>query len=370
MSAPALVEIAEWSAALTFEAVPAPVRAVARACFIDTLGVALAGSRTEVAGRARAVALAVGAPGACTILGTPARLAAPAAAFANATAAHALDFDDNCYAGVVHGSAVVVPAALAMAQALDAPGEDLLTAFIAGAEAEYALGAAATMTLYDRGWWTTGVLGPIGAAAAASRLLGLDAEATASALGIALAGTGGAKAAFGTDAKPLLAGRAAEAGVIAALLAANGASGPHQAAEHARGFAGLFNDGVFDGAASASLGTTWRMLDPGVDIKRIPVCLSSHAAVDAVVELVERHGVPLDDIAAIVCDVPPVVIANLIHDRPATRQQAQFSMPFAIAVSLRFGDLTLAHLDDAILHAATLSALMGKVTMVDRKSVV
>ncbi|HEY9212731.1 MAG TPA: MmgE/PrpD family protein [Ancylobacter sp.] len=364
MSAPALQRIAGWSSTLTLEAVPDEVRGVARACFIDTLGVALAGSRTEVARRAQAVATVVGAPGACAVLGADARLAAPSAAFANATAAHALDFDDNCYAGVVHGSAVIVPAAFAMAQAVNASGAELLTAFIAGSEAEYALGSAATMSLYDRGWWTTGVLGPIGAAAAAARLLGLTANATASALGIALAGTGGAKAAFGTDAKPLLAGRAAEAGIIAALLAANGASGPHDAAEHKRGFAGLFNGGVFDPVAFGSLGTQWRLLDPGIDIKRIPVCLSSHAAVDAVVELVARNGVPLNDIVSIVCDVPPIVIANLIHDRPATKQQAQFSMPFAVAVSLRFGDLTLAHLDDALVNDPALVALMAKVEMV------
>ncbi|EWY36549.1 hypothetical protein N825_22610, partial [Skermanella stibiiresistens SB22] len=167
--------IAAWTSALTLDAVPDAVAAVARCCLVDTLGVALAGSATAVAGTAQAVAFACGASGNSTVLGTASQLAAPAAAFANGAAAHALDFDDNCYAGVVHGSAVVLPAALAVAEAVDASGADLLTAFIAGSEAEYAVGAAATLSLYDRGWWTTGVLGPIGAAAAAARLLRLDA---------------------------------------------------------------------------------------------------------------------------------------------------------------------------------------------------
>ncbi|WP_197028151.1 MmgE/PrpD family protein [Bosea sp. 117] len=358
----AVSRIAAWSSGFDGGAVPPAVRAVARNCLIDTVGVALAGSTAAVAGRARQVAVATSALGACRLFGTPLKLAAPAAAAVNGTAAHALDFDDNCYAGVVHGSAVIVPAAFAVAEMADASGNALVDAVIAGSEAEYALGAAATMTLYEKGWWTTGVLGPVGAAAASARLLGLDAQATGAALGLALAGTGGAKAAFGTDAKPLLAGRAAEAGVLAALLAAQGASGPLDAAEHPRGFAALFNGGVFDVAAIAALGTGWRLLDPGIDVKRIPVCLSSHAAVDAVLDLVRAHEVPVGAIARISCDVPPVVIANLAYEKPRTRQEAQFSMNFAIAASLLKGDLGLAHLDDALVREPAVVALMARIS--------
>jgi 2-methylcitrate dehydratase PrpD len=314
----ALQRIAHWSSALSYDVVPDEVRSVTRRCLIDTLGVTLAGVRTNVGERSRKFACTVGAPGHASVVGEQSRLAAPMAAFANAVAAHALDFDDNSYAGVVHGSAVIIPAALAIAETVNASGVDLMTAIVAGSEAEYALGVAVTSTLYDRGWWTTGVLGPVGAAAATARLLKLDATATASALGLALAGTGGVKAAFGTNAKPLLAGRAAEAGVAAALLAAAGASGPRNAVEHPRGFAVLFNGGTFDARAIAALGTRWHLVDPGIDVKRIPVCLSSHAAVDAVQDLVAQHGLAVGGIRRITCDVPPVVAANLTFDRPQT----------------------------------------------------
>ena len=359
----ALQRIACWSSTLSYAAIPDDVRSVARRCLIDTLGVTIAGVRTDVADRSRKFACMVGAPGDAGVVGAQTRLAAPMAAFANAVAAHALDFDDNSYAGVVHGSAVIIPAALAIAETVNASGADLVTAIVAGSEAEYALGVAVTPTLYDRGWWTTGVLGPVGAAAATARLLKLDASATASALGLALAGTGGVKAAFGTNAKPLLAGRAAEAGVVAALLAAAGASGPGDAVEHPRGFAALFNGGIFEAQAIAALGTRWHLLDPGIDVKRIPVCLSSHAAVDAVQDLVAQHGLAVCDIRRITCDVPSVVAANLAYDCPQTPQEAQFSMSFAVAAALRFGDIRLEHLTDAVVADKATVTLMDKVIM-------
>ncbi len=365
MEQPSAIElVARWASRLTLAAVPEAVRHVARACLIDTVGVALAGTRTHVARIAREYACATSAEGTASVFGCAQRLAAPGAAFANAVAAHALDFDDNCDAGIVHGSAIVIPATLALAEATGASGSDCVTAIIAGLEGEYAVGAAATRSLYDRGWWTTALLGPIGACVAASRLLALDPQATAAALGIAVCGAGGTKPVFGTDGKPLLAGRAAEAGVVAACLAARGASGPRDALDADRGLAHLMNGGPFDMSAFDSLGSHWRLLSPGIDVKRIPLCLSSHAAVDATRELAAGHALAPSRIRRIVCDVPPIVAANLKHRHPRSAQQAQFSMPFAVAAALLFGDVGLAQLDPAIIGDATLQRLMARVEMV------
>ncbi len=355
--------LARWLVTLAPAAIPDAVQRVGVRCLVDTLGVMLAGAATHSAALARRVMLDTAAPGDAAVAGSPRRLAAPAAAFANGVAAHALDFDDNCYAGFVHGSAVIVPAALAVAQARHADGALLLTALVAGAECQYRVGMALGRTLYDRGWWTTGVLGSIGACAAASRLIGLDADATARALGLAIAGTGGMKSVFGTDAKPLSAGRTAENGVLAALLAEQGAGGPLDALEHEYGLAALCNNGEFDAGWLADEPGRWCLLSPGVDVKRIPVCLSSHAAVDGVLALVARHGLALEQIADIACDVPPVVVANLIYPRPVTAQQAQFSLPFAVAASLLYGELTLEHLDDDLLDDPDLQRLMARVTL-------
>lgn len=360
---PALKRFAEWAAGFPADDIPHTIRELARTRFVDTIGVAIAGSATRVAGVARTVGEACAAPGLATVFGSTSRTGALSAAFMNGTAAHALDFDDNCYAGFVHGSAVIAPAALAVAQEVDASGNDLLTAFVLGSECEYVFGAATGNILYDTGWWTTGVLGPIGAAVTASRLLGLSAAQTACALGLAMAGAGGMKACFGTDAKPLMAGRASEAGVVCALLARNGAIGPVDAIESRNGFTRLFNSGGFDPAQLDGLGRRWLIESPGVDIKRIPVCLSSHAAVDAVMELVHANKVAESDIESITCDVPPIVGANLVYADPATPQQAQFSMQYAIAASLRYGILTLEHLDPELIARRDLASLMSRVRM-------
>lgn len=356
--------MAAWVVGLNATDIPLPVRHCASRFVIDTVGVAIAGSDTRVAQLARRFSDdAADERFSARAFGAAGRFAAKTAAFVNGVAAHALDFDDNCYAGFVHGSAVIVPAGMAVAQELDASGASLVTALVAGAECEYAVGAASRNVLYDKGWWTTGVLGPIGACATAAKLLGLDADQTASALGLAVAGSGGMKSCFGSDGKALMAGRAAESGVVCALLAAQGARGPHDAIESPNGFISLVNGGEFDFFPLERLGSEWFLLDPGVDVKRIPVCLSSHAAVDAVMELVARHAIGLDDIERIVCDVPPIVCKNLAYDRPATVQQAQFSMQYAIATSLHFGEFGLQHLDLSLIQSDVLRSLMSRVSM-------
>ena len=362
--ASAVRDLAEWSAGLTIAAIPEDVLAVGRRCLIDTIGVALAGSSTRVARMARILAGSGVTGRVASLIGCDRTAGGPSVAFANGTAAHALDFDDNCYAGVVHGSAVIVPAVLAATQAEDLSGEALLVGLIAGSEVEYAVGAAAGLSLYQRGWWTTGLIGPVGAAAATANALRLDTRQTADAIAIAASGSGGAKACFGTDAKALLCGRAAEAGYICALLAREGATGPHDVLEHPRGFAGLMNGGAFDSAEIATIGRAWRMLTPGIDVKRIPVCLSSHAAVDAVVELAADLAEAPRTFRSIVCDVPPIVRANLRYDSPTTPQEAQFSLQFAIAAHLIFGDVTLDHLHLDVLAFPELLELMAKVEVI------
>jgi len=339
--------------------VPGEVLQIARRALIDTLGVALAGSNMPVVQRLKQ---AVMSEGKASLLGDALRVNALDAARINGCAAHALDFDDNCYAGFVHGSAVIIPAALAVAQQRDSDGTSLLRAIIAGSECQYRLGDALGQPLYQRGWWTTGVLGVVGAAVAAAHVLRLDTAQTAHAIALALVATGGSKSAFGSDAKAVMAGLAAERGIQAALMAQAGITGPLDTLEHPYGLPTLMNDGQWQPEQLTATG--WRLLQPGLDIKRIPVCLSSHAAVDAVVTLVKQHAIAADDIEQIHCDVPQIVVANLIYAVPITPQQAQFSLPYAIAATLFYGELTLNQLTTASLEPMALHALMAKVSVI------
>jgi 2-methylcitrate dehydratase PrpD len=291
------------------------------------------------------------------------RLNALGAAFANGVAAHALDFDDNSYAGFVHASAVIVPAALAVSQEQDLGGSDYLLSYIAGAECEFALAASLGTAPYTRGWWTTSLFGATGACAAACHALRLDVDATASALGLAVVASAGTKAGFGSDAKPILVGCTAEMGVKYALLARDGVQGPGYAIEASNGLAALVGGDMFDSEPFAALGTTWQLRHPGIDTKRIPVCLSSHAAVDSLRDIIAAAP-PSNAITRIVCDVPPIVVKNLMYLLPLNAQQAQFSMAFALAAVVVHGDLNLGLLTAATLADAAMQAAMRRVEMI------
>lgn len=360
----AIKKAAEWSSTLKLDGIPQAVLKVARDCFVDTLGVALAGASRPVVGKLRGLAERNYREGDATVFAGKTRMTAPAAALINGAAAHALDFDDNCYAGFVHGSAVIVPAVLAVAEAENVSGAELVTAFVAGCEVEFATGDAATPHLYEKGWWNTGVLGPIGAATAAARIMKLDAQKTGYAIGLAVAGTGGAKACFGTDGKAALCGRTAEAGVVAALMAREGCSGPINAFEDSRGFANLLNDKIFLSECFEQFGRDWRLLKPGVDFKRVPICLSAHAALDAVMDIMAERHVAAADIENIVCDVGPVVTANLVYADPKTPQQAQFSLPFTIGCMLVKGDISLVDLSQAVVDDPKVRTAMQHVKSV------
>lgn len=355
---------AAWSSALRLAEVPAQVVDAARTCILDLVGVSLAGAQDPLCARVAAHAMANHAPGAAALLGRPERLSPVGAALVNGTAAHVLDFDDTSYTGIMHGSAVVFPAALAAVQHAGGDGRHLLEAFIAGSEVTYAIALLCGTGHYFSGWWSTATFGIFGAAAAAARGLGLDAARTRMALAIAGAQASGLKAAFGTDAKPYMAGRAAAAGVEAALLAAGGVTGPADVLENSRGFLRLFDGERGDRQALDQIGVNWRLVNPGIFFKQFPVCSGAHAAAELTLHLLERHALLASEIGEVICEVTPTVAISLVHDRPQTPQEAQFSMPFAVGSILAFGGLGIASLAPHVLADPALREAMAKVRMI------
>jgi 2-methylcitrate dehydratase PrpD len=198
--------LAQFAACTPAEAIPGEALGRARRAFLDTLGVSLAGTR-EDASRivAEMVREEAGSPEA-TVFGRAFPAPAPAAALANGTSAHALDYDDVSASMRGHPSVPLVPAVLALGEKLRASGRDVLEACVIGFEAECKLGRAIGEPHYALGWHATSTFGTVGAAAACARLLHLDADRTAAALGIAASLASGIQANFGTMTKPLHAG--------------------------------------------------------------------------------------------------------------------------------------------------------------------
>lgn len=355
--------IAAWSSALDLGAVPVEVIHAAKRCIVDVVGVSLAAAPHPLMRRIVEHARGVYAPGAAGALGFPDRFSPAGAALLNGTAGHALDFDDTSYTGIMHGSTVVLPAALAATQEVGGDGRRLLEAFVAGSEVAYAVALHCTTRHYFRGWWSTATFGVFGAAAAAARALGLSAAQTTTALALAGTQAAGQKVAFGTDAKPYIAGRTAAVGVEAALLARRGLGGPPAVIEGSCGFIELLNDGHADAGGINGLGDSWRLVQPGIFFKQYPVCSAAHAAVELTQRLLQDNGLSGDSVRKVICEVTPLVAMSLVYDRPATLQEAQFSMPFAVGTMLARGELGIGSLTGETLSDSRVRDAMGRVEM-------
>ncbi|MBL8672459.1 MAG: MmgE/PrpD family protein [Alphaproteobacteria bacterium] len=354
-------QLARWAVGVRLDDVPPDVRHVARRSILDTVGVTLVGRSHGTLARLRSVAARLyPMPAGDRMRG---RVSAAGAALVNATAAHVYDFDDTSYTGVMHGSAPVLPAALAVAQDRDIDGRRLLEAFVAGVEVTYAVALAAQARLYSKGWWSTGTFAVLGATVAAGKLLDVDAERMTAAIGLAAAQANGAKSIFGTDGKAYLCGRTAQAGVEIAHAAAGGLTGPADAFESARGFFALLNDGMCDPGAVDALGTVWRQVDPGIMFKSYPICSAAHAAAELAPRLLVRARRTAVQVAQVIVDVPPLVALSLVHADPRTAQEAQFSAPFAVACALMHGSIGPEHLAAPVIADPALRALMAKVEM-------
>ncbi len=335
-----LTAYGNWLAAAAADWPEAAVEAAHHA-FIDTLGVAVRGSREPVVARVLEGVKGWG-QGPSRIIGADAQLPAPFAALVNGTAAHALDFDDNFDPAKAHASAILVPTILALADQMDASGADCIDAYIAGLQIMGRIGDGVNPAHRRRGWHGTATIGTFGAAAAAARMLKLDASQCAFALSLASSRAGGFISQFGTMAKPLHAGLAAQSGIIAATLAQSGVEAGLDILEGPTGLTGLMVSAEFDearenskGFATDNIGTPLMVLDPGVRAKRFPNCGSAHRAMDALLTLGKRHG--FADITEVTVHAPQTHLRNLMFTKPESPDQAKFSLEFALAVVLADG---------------------------------
>ncbi|MDC7785534.1 MmgE/PrpD family protein [Rhodoplanes sp. TEM] len=347
--------------------IPAAAIATARRGIVDAIGVAFAGTRMPVHAAVRSVLAREAAPGPCTVIGGG-RLAATAAAHLNAVGAHSLDFDANYSVGMLFGPAVLSPVLLAAAEERGAAGADVLAAFAIGTEIAQIVARSlsgvpyskAVDGLYGRGWFNSAVLGPISAAAAAARLMRLDARRAADAIAIAAVQAGGLRIAVGSDMKPALCGRAAETGLRAALMAEAGVEAPADAFEGSRGLVQVVGGGAWDEAVLDVLGA---FADPGISFKLHPACSSVQAAVEAVGRLMATEAFAARDVVRVVCEVTPHIAANLAFPRPENVTQAQFSMPFAVACRLLHGRLGADMLTMDVVRDRAVRTIMDKVEM-------
>ncbi len=338
---------AEFVLGLTIDAIPDDVIAAAREHVLDALGVGLAAA-SLAEGRALGESVArLGAGGTSTALGRAAPLPAAQAALLNGALIHSLEYDDTHMAAIVHGSAVLAPAALAVAEAEGASGRAMLAAYVAGWEVFARLGLAAPGAFQARGFQITAVGGPFVSALVSAALTGLSAGQTIAAQGIAGSQASGVfeYLAEGATVKSLHPGWAAHGGIVAAELARGGMTGPSSIFDGRFGFYRIFA-GDEDAPARlrtsfGDLGRHWHLSE--VALKAYPCCHYIHPFLECLAGLM-ADGLGAADIAAIRCRVPPEE-APIICDpwdrkqAPATGYDAKFSLPYCLAVLLVDGRL-------------------------------
>ena len=306
---------------VTFGDLPDNVATVAGHCILDWFGCALAGSREPLSAILRDELAADDGP--CSIIGTDRRADPLRAAMINGAAGHALDFDDTSPVMGGHGTVPLLPAVLALAEEQGRSGADVLTAYVVGMEVQSRIGTSIGPEHYFDGWHTTSTIGVFGAAAAACRLLGLDTGGFGIAMGLAASSASGVKANFGTMAKPLHPGQAAERGLLAARLAARGYTANSKALDGNQGFAHAAGTGTLDRTRIDALDDGWAT--PKTLFKFHAACHLTHAGIEATSSLL-AEGVRPDEIDLITLTVNPTILDVCGIPEPSTGLEAKFSL--------------------------------------------
>lgn len=334
MSAPASStrQLADFVAGTDYSRLPVAVTETLHGLLIDYFRVASVGRHADWVGKYRAgLAGSMGKPQASLLYSTE-RADVVRAAGINGVIAGSLEWDDTHVGAMLHPGVVVWPAALAIGQKTGARGTDILAAVAAGYEVIIRIGLSVQPAHFQRGFQSTSTCGVFGAAAAAAKLLGLDETGIRNALGIAASYAGGVTQFFlsGSEVKRIHAGKAAAAGVEAALFAAAGLSGPPDAIEGRQGFANALA-GAFDPSViERRLGDEWHLLR--LQMKPHAVSARVLAAAEAA-ETLARGGTRPDMIASVTIGIPSVIQGRLTNNAPADIQQAQMSSPFAVAMA-------------------------------------
>lgn len=347
-----------------FDASTLPPRCIeaARVGIADCIATMMAGAREEPPAIVRALTADATGPDTAPEVPSGRPLSAADAALVNGVAGHVLDYDDVALDG--HPSVVLAPAILAEGWRLDVSGAEAIAAYAAGYEVWATLLELEPGALHEQGFHPTAIWGPLAAAAACARLNKLSAEQTRNAIAVAASLAGGLVANFGTMTKSLHAGRAAQAGVIAARLAKAGFTGAPDILEHRTGFMMAHShSGKPDvGRADLELGKTWRLERHGVNVKRYPMCYATHRAIDGLLELVGRHGLTPADVGEIRVTIGDTQALILRNHAPKTGLEAKFSMEFAMASALVARQVGLKQLTDDFVRRPEVVEAMRRVT--------
>lgn len=367
-------ETAEFAAGLRFDDLPADVRRIARRCVLDGLGVTLAGTEQPVMDPLRGFLARVGGTQEARVVGDAGlRLPTPLAALWNGTAGHAMDWDDTQLAEapgrvfglLTHPTVPPLSAGLAIAEMLgEVDGRTFLTAFVAGFEVECKLAEAIHPDHYLEGFHSSGTMGTFGAAVCAAKLLGFDAARIAGTVGVAASMASGIRANFGTMMKPLHVGRAAENGVMAALLVADGLIASPEALDGPWGFLEVAGRGADVDLLVGRLGDPFSIVSPGVSIKPYPCGVLTHPTIDAMLAATREHGLRPEDIRRVLVHAGRNILEPIRYEIAHDGLQAKFSLAFLLSAAIVAGRAGKAEFTDDFVRSPAVQEMQRRIATV------
>jgi 2-methylcitrate dehydratase PrpD len=361
--------VVDFIASTSFADIPSDALTIGRRCIADGIAVMLAGSTTPASEILRAQVRDDASRAEATTIGRNSfQTRAASAALVNATSGHAHDYDDTqlstaadrIFGLLTHPTIPPLAASMALGERLGASGRTMFEAFLIGFEVECKVADAIKPTHYKQGFHTSGTVGAFGAMAAAAKLLKLNREQIAHAIGITASMSAGIRVSFGTMTKPLHVGRAAFNGVTAAELASRGFTSGADALDGQWGFFQVTGGGFDEDRVVGVLGNPWTIASPGVSIKPYPCGCLGHPTMDAMLTLVTKHDIKPEHIRKIRLRAGSNILNPLRYKIANTELEAKFCPPFMLsAVALR-RKAGVNEFSDEFVRSAAVQAMMRK----------
>jgi 2-methylcitrate dehydratase PrpD len=348
--------------------IPPEVRHEAKRSLLNFFATTLGGCRDSAIEISLKVLSEFAGAGEAAIIGRSERVDALTAAFLNAASSNVFDFDDTHIPTVIHPTAPVAPALFALSARRRMSGSDLLHAFVLGVEIECRLGNAVYPGHYRRGWHITATCGVFGAAAAAGKILGLDATRMIWAFGNASAQSSGLVETLGSMAKSVGVGNSARNGLLAALLAEQGFAGPSQPLEGPRGLLAVMGgDDPEPARLTVDLGRSWEIMRN--TYKPYPCGVVLNPVLDGALDLRKEHDLQLDRVKEIVVTGHPLLRERTDRPSPASGREAQVSAQHSVAVALLQGAAGVTQYSDEAVGDPAVLALRAKVLVQDNPKI-
>ena len=354
-------KLAYFIATFDVSKIPGEAYEHAKVAFMDWLAVTVGGVDDPLVYKLINYAETMGGNPQATLIGLSAKTSVSQAALINGSASHVLDYDDTLVSFFGHPSVTIFPSLLALSEWKQKSGHDFLTAYLIGLQTGATIGVCAGFDHYMAGWHATATLGHLASAAACARLLGLTQKQTAYALGIAATQSSGLKRVFGTMCKPFHAGRASQAGLMAALLAQNDFTSAEDILEGPQGFFAAFKGGVNPEVLSL-LGLGWDVVN--ISQKYHASCHATHSPLEAALTLIKEQNIELPDIKTITVYSSKLALDAAGKTTPSTGLEGKFSIPFCVANALCTGITGNQAFTDENVHDSAIRQLMAKINVV------